>query len=265
MLPYKPIPMFKLGPLHFNMYGLMFAAGVLVANFFARKEAAGKGLSPSIIDKLFIYLLIGIIVGARLFYVLFYWPRDVPLTFFDIFKVWEGGLAFFGGFIGALLVGYIFARKNSLDFWKLADIFTYPLIIGHILGRIGGFLTGQHPGRLTEVPWGINIYGALRHPVVLYEITGLLIILSIILILKRYDWEKGVLFNTYLFLYSVQRLFLDIFRIEGTDPRTFGLTPTQILVIFLGLFALGFVFKKILVNKQPVKDRAGMKTVSEKK
>lgn len=250
MLPYKPVPPFKLGPIHFNMYGVMFAAGLVAANLFARKEAKRKGFDPLLIDSLFLYLVIGIIIGARLFYILFYWPQNTPLTLIDVFKVWEGGLAFFGGFLGAVVTGYIFAKRRGLPFWEFADILTYPLIIGHILGRIGGFLTGQHPGKITDVPWAIYLYGQLRHPVVLYEITGLLIILSIVLFIKRYGWERGVLFNIYLFLYSVQRLFLDIFRPESTDPRIFGLTPTQILVIFLGLFALVFLYRKIFTDKQ---------------
>ncbi len=243
MIPYTIIEPFTIGPLHINMYGIMFALGTLVAYLFAIREAKRRSIEKDIIEDMYIYIIIGTIIGARLFYVLFYWPNHMSFNFLDIFKVWNGGLAFFGGFFGAILTGYIYTKIKKLDFLKYLDLFTYPLIIGHIFGRVGDYLTGGHPGNITSLPWAIYLQGALRHPVVLYEIIGLLIILLIILYLKNKKLKKGVLFAIYVLLYSIQRLFLDIFRIESTDPRTFGLTPTQILVIFLGVISIIYIFK----------------------
>jgi len=238
MIPYKVFPMIKLGPLSFNMYGVMFALGFVAANWLAVREAAKKGIKREIVESLIFYILIGSIIGARLFYVLFYWPAGAPFTFWDIFTVWKGGLAFFGGFIGALVTGYWYTRKHKLEFWKLADLFTLPLIAGHILGRVGDYLTGGHPGLVTDLPWAIYLDGALRHPVVLYEIIGLVIIGTIIYQFKKLTRFEGFIFLLYVQLYAVQRIILDFFRITSTDPRFLGLTPTQHLVIVLFIVSL---------------------------
>ena len=250
MIPYKIISPFIIGPLHINMYGIMFALGTFFVYLFSIKEAKRKNIKKEIIEDLFIYLVLGMVFGARLFYVLFYWPEDTPFHILDFFKVWNGGLAFFGGFFGAIFTGYIYAKIKKLDFLKLIDIFTYPVILGHIFGRFGDYLTGGHPGKITDVIWSIYLQGALRHPVVLYEIVGLLIILLIILYLKKFKLKKGVLFSIYVFLYSIQRLFLDIFRIENTDPRFLGLTPTQYIVIVTGIISLIYIITKIKIENE---------------
>ncbi|MFA5796429.1 MAG: prolipoprotein diacylglyceryl transferase [Candidatus Woesearchaeota archaeon] len=252
MIPYKIFPPFELGPLHINMYGIMFALGILVASLLAIREAKKRGIKKEVIEDLVLYLLIGIIVGARLFDVFFYWPADMPLTFWDIFAVWNGGMAFFGGFIGALIAGFIYTRKHKLNFWKFADIFTLPLIVGHILGRLGDYFTGGHPGKVTNLPWAIYLDGALRHPVVVYEIIGLIIIGIIIYNLRKLHKFDGFLFLVYVQLYSVQRIILDFFRIESTDPRYLGLTPTQYVGIVLFIIAGYFIvikYKKREVKK----------------
>ena len=236
--------MFKLGPLHINIYGIMFALGFLVATFLAAHEAKKRKINKEIIYDLVFYLLIGAIVGARLFYVIFYWPKNSPLTFLDIFKIWEGGLAFFGGFIGALTIGYAYLKKNKLNFWIYADIFTVPLVIGHIFGRLGDYFVGGHPGKVTNLPWAIYLHNALRHPIVLYEIIGLCIIVIILSNLKKFKFFSGFLFLSYVMLYSIQRTILDFFRIESTDPKYLGLTPSQYIVIVLFIIAAYFMIIK---------------------
>jgi len=244
MIPYKILPMFKIGPLHVNMYGIMFALGFLAAIILATREAKKRNIKKEIIQDLALYLLIGAIVGARLFYVIFYWPKDSPLTFLDIFKIWEGGLAFFGGFIGALAMGYVYLKKNKLNFWIYADIFTVPLVIGHIFGRLGDYFVGGHPGKVTNLPWAIYLHNALRHPIVLYEIIGLCIIVIILSNLKKFKFFSGFLFLSYVMLYSIQRTILDFFRIESTDPKYLGLTPSQYIVIVLFIIAAYFMIIK---------------------
>ncbi len=223
--------MFRLGPIRFNLYGVMFALGVLAATFLAVREAAKKGIAKDVIYDLTFVTLIGAIVGARAFYVLFYWPDGVPLTILGALKIWEGGVAFIGGFIGGLIAGYLFVRKRGLRFWMLTDVFTVPLIVGHIIGRIGDYLTGGHPGKPTSLPWAIYLDGAPRHPVVLYEILGLMIIGIVIVALKKIRRFDGLLFLAYVQMYAVQRIVLDFFRLDSTDPRFLGLTPTQYAVI----------------------------------
>ncbi len=257
MIPYKVFPMFQLGPFHINMYGIMFALGFLAATFLALKEAKKRGINKEIIYDLVFYILIGTIVGARLFYVFFYWPKHIPLTLLGVLAVWEGGLAFFGGFIGALAAAYIYIKKNKLNFWVYADIITVPLVIGHILGRFGDYFTGGHPGKITNLPWAIYLDNALRHPVVLYEIIGLIIIVVLLLNLKKLKFFDGFLFLSYVILYSIQRMILDFFRIESTDPRYFGLTPTQHLVVILFVLSAALIW----INFRKTRRKKLLKTV----
>jgi len=243
MIPYKVFPMIKLGPLSFNLYGVMFALGFITANWLAIRDAKKQGIKQEVVESLIFQILIGVIIGARLFYVAFYWPANMPFTFWDLFTVWKGGMAFFGGFIGALIAGYWYIKRHKLEFWKYADLLTLPLIAGHILGRVGDYLTGGHPGLVTDLPWAIYLDGAMRHPVVLYEIIGLVIIGAIIYQLRKLGKYSGFLFLAYVQLYAVQRIILDFFRIESTDPRFLGLTPTQHLVILLLIVATILMLK----------------------
>lgn len=252
MIPYTIIPPFHLGPLMINMYGILFASGALVATLLAVREAKKRGVHQDVIYDLVAYLLIGGLIGARLFYVFFYWPEDMALTFLDLFKIWEGGLAWFGGFLGALAAYAIYLKRHKLDFWQYADIFVVPLVVGHISGRVGDYLTGAHPGKVTDLPWAIYLDGALRHPVVLYEILGLMIIVLTLLYLKKRAAFNGFLFLSYVMLYAIQRLVLDVFRIEATDPRFFGLTPAQLTAIILFGIA-GYLMITKLRNKKEVK------------
>lgn len=254
MLPYRVFEPFHIGPFMVNFYGIMFALGAYAAYWLAVREARVKGLDINAVEKIFFFLLIGGIVGARLGYILLYWPQGIPLNLLEALKIWKGGLAFYGGFIGALVAGIFFLKTRRLNLWRYADAFTIPFVVGHLFGRMGDYLTGGHPGRLTDLPWAILLNGELRHPVVLYEMIGLGIILSILCWLRRRVIPDGILFTAYIILYAVQRLFLDIFRIEMTDPRYLGLTPSQFIAI--GLILLGVILMlsryrhgNILLNK----------------
>ncbi len=251
MIPYKVFPMFRLGPLHINMYGIMFALGFLAAIFLAVREAKKRNINKEIIYDLAFYLLIGGIVGARLFYIIFFWSDGTPLSLISAIAVWNGGLSWFGGFIGALVIGYVYLKKNKLNFWVYVDIFTVPLVIGHIFGRLGDYFIGGHPGKITNLPWAIYLQNALRHPVVLYELIGLGIIVVILLKLKKFKLFNGFLFLSYTMLYSIQRMILDFFRIESTDPKYIGLTPSQYIVIVLFIIAAYFLkFKYVKSSKK---------------
>lgn len=249
MIPYKPIPNIDLGFIQLHWYGIFAALGFLAAILLAERYARKQGVPENTVQSLGMWLIVGGLAGARLSYVLFYWPSDFQLTFFAALKFWEGGLAWFGGFIGAVISGFLYLKKHSLDFWQYADLFTIPLVVGHVFGRIGDYVIGGHPGKVTTLPWAIWMDGAARHPVVLYEITGLIIILGFCLYARRWKLPEGVLFLVYTSLYAVQRFFLDFFRIESTDPRTFGLTPSQLLVIVIFATAISIMLTKYAANR----------------
>lgn len=241
MIPYEIFPMIQIGSVHISMYGIMFAIGVFVAYYVATHLAKKRGIDKKIITDLVFYLVVSGLVGARLLYVILNLP-DFLQNPLDILKIWGGGLAFFGGLVAATIAGYIYARKNNLDFFLFADLVVIPLVIGHIFGRIGDYLTGGHPGTIADLPWSIFLDNALRHPVVLYEIVGLLLILGIVLFIRNHA-RKGELFLIYLMLYSVQRFVLDFFREEVSF---YGLKSAQLVTLVLFIVAVAtLIIRKV--------------------
>ena len=271
MIPYHVFQPFDLGIISINFYGIFFALGIFIAILLAKREAKRRKINIEIIEELAIYLIIGIIIGARAFYLLFFWPQNIPFTFWDIFAVWNGGMAFFGGLIGAIISGYIFCKKKKQDFFKLLDIFTVPIIVGHIFGRVGAYLIGNQPGKIVDPSYPLAIFfeGAYRHPVELYDLIGLIIILGIILLIKNksavkpenvsrrprtlisknnyvveYKLKKGILFSIYIILYGLQRFFIiDPLRTPATDPLYYGFTASQYLIVLLIIGAAYYLYR----------------------
>lgn len=166
---------FSLGPLHVRWYGLMYLIGFLVGWALGRYRVnrPGSGWTTEQMDDLVFYSALGIILGGRIGYVLFYgfgnFLRD-PLA---LFRIWEGGMSFHGGVLGVLLAMALFARKHHKGFWPTVD-FIAPLIPpGLFFGRIGNFINGELWGRVTDVPWGMVFRqtgdGLPRHPSQLYQ------------------------------------------------------------------------------------------------
>lgn len=227
----------------------MVALGFLAGYFLARNEAQRKGLDATIINDLFIYIFVGAIIGARLWFILFYWPADEPRTLLGMLAIWNGGMAFFGGFLGALVGGSIFTRSRQLSFWNYADTVAPGLVLGHAIGRIGCYLVGLHIGVQTTVPWALYMMngpfqGQTRHPIVLYEISYLLVIFGI-LWFYRYKWTRpGTMATAYVFMYGIARFVNDFFRDVATDPVYWGLTATQYGLAVLVLAGAVYFLRK---------------------
>lgn len=167
---------FSLGPLQVRWYGLMYLLGFAAGWALGRYRAArpGSGWTPQQIDDLLFYLGLGVILGGRIGYVLFYNFAaflDHPLL---LFKIWEGGMSFHGGLLGVLIALGLFARKIHSNYFAVTD-FIAPLVpTGLFFGRIGNFINGELWGRTTDLPWGMVFHspgagGLPRHPSQLYE------------------------------------------------------------------------------------------------
>jgi len=232
------------GPLRVSWYGLMYVFGFLIAYFLVLYQIRRKdfGLSKPEIENLFFYLIIGLAVGARLGYVVFY---NLGMYFQDpleIFAIWHGGMSFHGGLIGLVVVGILFARKNNKSFWKLADLHTVTAPIGLALGRIGNFINGELYGRVTQVPWGMVFPagGPLpRHPSQLYEsvLEGFLLF-AILWRLKDKKIPEGGILPLFLIFYGIFRFFIEFFR-EPDAQLGFVLGPFSMGQVLCFLMILG--------------------------
>ena len=239
MIPYPNInpDLFSIGPVHVRWYGVMYVLGFIAAYFLIQKQERSKqiGLVGTTAQDLIFYLAIGLIVGGRLGYILFYEYNDFmpyiknPL---EIIATWHGGMSFHGGLIGAVLAGWIFSRRKGIPFPALADsaIVTCPIGLG--LGRLGNFINGELLGRPTDVPWAM-IFPAggpiPRHPSQLYESLAEGLLLFVIMWnLRKKPFKDGMMVAFFLLFYGMIRFIIEFFR--EPDPQ---------LGFLLGYFTMG--------------------------
>lgn len=225
---------FQIGPIAVRWYGLMYLLGFVGGYFLVKWLAPKRGvpLSKDALLGLINYLAIGVIVGGRLGYVLF-WNLSYFLSHpLEIFAFWHGGMAFHGGMIGAVLMGWWYLRKEQLRFYAVADLISVAAPIGLGLGRIGNFVNGELYGRPTDMPWGMVFpYGGPvpRHPSQLYEaVLEGPVLFALLLWLALRVRAEGVVTWAFVGLYGLFRFFVDFFR--EPDPvtgLTMGLTRGQ--------------------------------------
>jgi phosphatidylglycerol:prolipoprotein diacylglycerol transferase len=226
---------FHLGPLEFRWYGLMYVLSFVATYFLVKVGAKRKNipLTKDDLADLVFYLALGVILGGRVGYMLFYnffYYLDHPLK---IFAIWEGGMSFHGGFIGTVLSGCYFAWKKKIGFFRLADLCVVAAPIGLCLGRIGNFINGELYGRVTTVSWGMIFPGGgnlPRHPSQLYEaiLEGPVIFTVLWLLQSRKKLPAGVILWSFVSLYGVFRFLVEFTR-----------EPDAQLGYFWGVFSMG--------------------------
>ena len=245
----------SLGPLRISWYGLMYVFGFLISYFLVLYQIRRKdfGLSKPEIENLFFYLIIGLAVGARIGYVVFYNPGMYLRDPLEIFAIWHGGMSFHGGLIGVVIVGILFSRKNKKSFWKLADLLTVTAPIGLALGRLGNFINGELYGRVTQVPWGMvfPLGGPHpRHPSQLYEgaLEGFLLF-AILWRLKDKQIPEGGILPLFLIFYGIFRFFIEFYR-EPDAQLGFILGPFSMGQVLCFLMILGGLFLYAYLKKR---------------
>jgi phosphatidylglycerol:prolipoprotein diacylglycerol transferase len=211
---------FELGPLTFRWYGILITTALLLGIVLAQKLGERRGLDPERIGDLAIWLVIGALPGARLYYVLFEWDRyaDRPLS---ALAIWQGGIAIHGAIIGGAIAALLFARRYKIPFWQLADVVAPALVMGQAIGRWGNFFNSEAFGSPTDLPWRVFIPPAQRppgladvayyHPTFLYESLWNLGVLGLVLWL--FFWglrhpgrlKPGTVFLVYFAAYSLGR------------------------------------------------------------
>ncbi len=239
------IPIFTGLKLH--TYGLMVALGFLVGIFWVGRESKRVGMPPEKLMDLAFYVIVAAIVGSRLLYM---WVEEPdfwrhPLNFF---KVWEGGLVFYGGLIGAVLVSIWFMHKHRLNFWKVADIFMPGVSLGHALGRLGCFAAGCCYGKsapsgawwaitFPEGGEGLAPGGIPLYPTQLMESAAEFCIFLILVYFTRKKKFDGQILLMYLILYSIVRMILEFFRGDLARGFVFGEVSTSQFVSVLLIFS----------------------------
>ena len=245
--------LFRIGPLTVHTYGVFVASGFLLGLALAVRQANKEGIPSERIIDIGFYLLLSAIVGSRLLFIAVnagYYLRH-PL---DVFKIWEGGLVFYGGLILAIPVAVRYIRKHNLDLWKMTDIFAPSIAIGHVLGRLGCFSAGCCYGKASSLPWAVTFTdpgclartGVPLHPTQLYEAAGEFLNFLILITLRRRQSFKGQLFWTYIVLYSVLRFTVEMFR--GDEARGYifsGLSVSQGISVIMGLVAATAIILKL--------------------
>ena len=215
---------FNLDPIAVHWYGLMYALALLSAIFVAKWFIKHDKLpiSNDLFDSYIWWAEIGVILGARLGYVLFYDTNTMyylthPWQIFNPYVdgVYAGisGMSYHGAFLGFIIASYLFCRKNKVSFWFITDIAVLGISAAYVFGRIGNFFNQELVGRATDVPWGIYVGNVLRHPSQLYEaiLEGLLVFAILVYIRKRKSFD-GQLALMYGILYSMTRIIAEFFR-----------------------------------------------------
>jgi phosphatidylglycerol:prolipoprotein diacylglycerol transferase len=226
---------FSIGPLEARWYGLMYVLGFIAVYLFLKHFAKKRKfkLSENDIDLFMIILIVSMLIGARIFEVLFY---NLPYYMkypSEIIKIWHGGLSFHGGLAAMLFTGWLFCRAKKVSFLQLADIIIIPMGLALAFGRLGNFINGELYGRITSIPWCMKFKSAngCRHPSQLYEVAKNLVIFGVIFSQRNKKLPKGFLLGLFLILYSTLRFFIEFVR----EPEVMVgfLTMGQFLCLFM--------------------------------
>jgi phosphatidylglycerol:prolipoprotein diacylglycerol transferase len=220
-----------LGPFGIHWYGLMYLAGFMGFLWLGKWQIANRpwtAWSPKMLDDALFYGAMGVILGGRLGYVLFYQPGYFVGHPLDIVKLWQGGMSFHGGFLGVLFAMWLFARQRQLTFLAIMDFIAPMVPIGLGAGRLGNFINGELWGRVTDLPWGMvfpQVDQLPRHPSQLYEFALEGVVLFIVL--WRYSGKPrpvGSISAIFLMGYGCFRFLIEFAR----EPDN-----------FLGILSLG--------------------------
>lgn len=239
----NPILLDLPGPLEIRWYGLMYVLGFLAVYYYVKGEIKNKqiDITTQQLDNLLGVLVVSMIVGARLFYAIFYNPGYFIGEPWKLIAIWEGGLSFHGGLTGMVIALIWWVRKNKVKFLRIADTFVIPLALANALGRLGNFINAEIYGKITTMPWGVIFPTAegARHPTQIYAVAYNLVIF-VTLFLTRRKLQNGQTLGLFFVMYSIFRFVNEYFK----EMQTYWiLTMGQWLTIPLLLVGLWLLFR----------------------
>lgn len=281
--------LFKINSFELRIYSLMYIIALLLAIFLAKRDkvAIKRGVKKEYIEDFAYITLVSGIIGARIYYVIFKWEIYLD-NIFDIFKIWQGGLAIHGGIIGGFIGILIYSKIKKINLFTLTDMAVGPLLLGQGLGRIGNFFNGEIHGFPVITPFNIIVRGKFNnwwsyfqslsissqlefkelvpwgvkfpldtpagyefpnmklHPAMLYEmILNLIGFFLIYYVLRKREYNRGILSMAYLIIYGIIRIIVSTFRAE--DLLFFGIKVPYIIslvMIILGIVGINFLREK---------------------
>jgi phosphatidylglycerol---prolipoprotein diacylglyceryl transferase len=258
----------SIGPLSLRWYGLLIASAVLIGLALSQRLAQSRQLNPDLVGDLLVWLIVGAIPGARLYYVLFQWNYYSQHPD-QIFAIWQGGIAIHGAIIGGMLTAILFSRIKHCSFWRLADVVAPSLILGQAIGRWGNFFNSEAFGSPTNLPWKLLIPEGRRppgfesvayyHPTFLYESLWNLMVFGILmtLFIRFPKLKRGTLFLVYAIAYSLGRFWIEALR---TDSLMFGPLKMAQMISLGGIIfgSIGLIWLYLL--RRPLPDTAPKQT-----
>lgn len=250
--------MFSIGPLAIRWYSMAYLVGIVAGWMLVNRNVRINklGLEKTQIEDLMFYITLGIILGGRLGYAIFYGGAEMWLKPWRLLEIWKGGMSFHGGVVGVIAAVWLFSRKIKYSFLALTDLVVLYAPIGIFLGRLANFVNDELWGRVTTVPWAVRFPagGYLpRHPSQLYEglLEGVLmfVVLNLLWQLPKIRRIHGVVSALFIIFYGCFRIILEQFREPDAQLGFFfgGVTMGQMLSIPLmvgGLAVLVWCFRK---------------------
>jgi phosphatidylglycerol---prolipoprotein diacylglyceryl transferase len=243
---------FQIMSFEIRWYSLAYIFGIIIGWSLCKKIFIKDTKINEKFDDYLTYLILGIIIGGRLGYILFYNFNYYLNNFFDIFKIWQGGMSFHGGLLGIIVASIIFGKKNNQDPFIYMDLVSLVAPIGIFFGRLANFINSELYGTVSNIPWSVifvTVDNLSRHPSQLYEAILEGIILFLILMHfreKNYLTKPGLISGLFLIFYSIFRFFVEFYRVpdEQIGYLAFNLSMGQIIsLVFLIIGTIIFFLK----------------------
>ena len=243
---------FQIMSFEIRWYSLAYILGIVVGWILCKKIFIKNSDISEKFDDYITYLIIGVILGGRIGYIVFYNFSYYLDNFLDIFKIWQGGMSFHGGLLGVIVSSYIFAKKNNQNPFFYLDQVSLVAPVGIFFGRLANFINSELYGTVSDVPWSvifIKVDNLSRHPSQLYEAILEGLILFIILIYftnKNYLNKPGLISGLFLIFYSIFRFFIEFFRVpdEQIGYLILSLTMGQIISLVFASIGMAIFYLK---------------------
>lgn len=245
----------SIGPVSIRYYGLVYVISFLIILFIFLKIAEKKKIKNLSRDKaadLILYMMLGGVIGARVFHVLLFF-KDYLVNPLDILKFWQGGMTFIGGLAGGLLAITYYCKKNKINFYEVADItvILFALFLG--FGRIANFINSEFVGKITNVSWCVQFknYLGCRHPSQIYEAIKNFFIFGTLFFLNKKKHRPGLIFWSFITLYGLLRFITNFWRY---DTMYFGISLGQYLGLAMFIIGTIVLIKQKYINLKFLKN-----------